>query len=134
MIGDDDDDVDDDDSTCSSFQNYMKCSQSVVEATCGSQTATFTRGFLDTMAGPLIQGYCLTYDAEDYDCDLMELSRPAYEQPDQALERLDMVSDETDSSEVLAVGSRAAHSRTTLYSPTAALVTTLFFLLHFLTL
>ena len=39
----------------SSFQNYMKCSQAVVKATCGHQTATFTRGFLDTMAGPLIQ-------------------------------------------------------------------------------
>lgn len=83
---------------CCSFQNYMKCSQAVVKATCGHQTATFTRGFLDTMAGPLIQGYCLSYDQEAYDCRQMGVE-PSYvrDAVDQALDRIDADVDHVDS-------------------------------------
>lgn len=70
-----DDPVENSKRLCCSFQNYMKCSQSVVQETCGTQTATFTRGFLDTMAGPLIQGYCLSYEPGTDECGSMEHSQ-----------------------------------------------------------
>jgi len=42
---------------CCSFQRYLHCSESVVNQTCGYETAKFTKGFLDRMSGPLIQVY-----------------------------------------------------------------------------
>ena len=38
---------------CCSFQEYLDCSQQVVNVTCGFHTASFTKGFLDRMATPL---------------------------------------------------------------------------------
>ena len=40
---------------CCSFQKYLHCSESVVNGTCGYETAKFTKSFLDRMSGPLIQ-------------------------------------------------------------------------------
>ena len=40
---------------CCSFQKYLHCSESVVNDTCGYDTAKFTKSFLDRMSGPLIQ-------------------------------------------------------------------------------
>ena len=40
---------------CCSFQKYLHCSESVVNTTCGYETAQFTKSFLDRMSGPLIQ-------------------------------------------------------------------------------
>ena len=39
----------------SAFQEYMKCSESAVEKACGSETAEFTRNFLDKMLSSLIR-------------------------------------------------------------------------------
>lgn len=46
---------------CCSFQRYLHCSERVVNSTCGPRTATFTKGFLDRMSGPLVQGHCQSY-------------------------------------------------------------------------
>lgn len=46
---------------CCSFQRYLHCSERVVNSTCGSYTANFTKGFLDRMSGPLVQGHCQDY-------------------------------------------------------------------------
>jgi len=46
---------------CCSFQRYLHCSERVVNSTCGMHTATFTKGFLDRMSGPLVQGHCQEY-------------------------------------------------------------------------
>lgn len=46
---------------CCSFQRYLHCSERVVNSTCGIHTATFTKGFLDRMSGPLVQGHCQEY-------------------------------------------------------------------------
>merc|ERR1719495_2206658 len=46
---------------CCSFQRYLHCSERVVNSTCGMETATFTKGFLDRMSGPLVQGHCQEY-------------------------------------------------------------------------
>jgi len=46
---------------CCSFQRYLHCSERVVNSTCGMNTATFTKGFLDRMSGPLVQGHCQDY-------------------------------------------------------------------------
>ena len=45
---------------CCSFQEYLHCSESIVNSTCGHETARFTKSFLDRMSGPLIQvrGIC----------------------------------------------------------------------------
>ena len=40
---------------CCSFQKYLHCSETVVNSTCGYETAQFTKSFLDRMSGPLIQ-------------------------------------------------------------------------------
>ena len=40
---------------CCSFQDYLHCSERIVNSTCGPETARFTKNFLDTMSGPLIQ-------------------------------------------------------------------------------
>ncbi len=40
---------------CCSFQQYLHCSERVVNRTCGHETARFTKSFLDRMSGPLIQ-------------------------------------------------------------------------------
>lgn len=40
---------------CSAFQEYMKCSESAVQEACGSETAEFTRNFLDKMLSSLIR-------------------------------------------------------------------------------
>jgi len=47
---------------CCSFQRYLHCSEHVVNGTCGMETASFTKGFLDRMSGPLVQGHCQTYE------------------------------------------------------------------------
>nr|CAH0110137.1 unnamed protein product [Daphnia galeata] len=101
-----DDPVENSKKLCCSFQNYMKCSQAVVAGTCGVQTASFTRGFLDTMAGPLIQGYCLSYEPgteHEIEC---ELPTPKvdpslgsstynnYEPSEQALDRSDGIEEQ----------------------------------------
>lgn len=59
---------------CCSFKQYLNCSHSVVKRKCGDQTAKFTSGFLNTMAGPLIQGYCLNYQPGA--CDTAEEAFP----------------------------------------------------------
>ena len=45
---------------CCSFQDYLHCSERVVNTTCGYETARFTKNFLDRMSGPLIQ-VCVKY-------------------------------------------------------------------------
>ncbi|XP_040576327.1 uncharacterized protein [Lepeophtheirus salmonis] len=47
---------------CCSFQNYLFCSERIVNSTCGPETARFTKSFLDRMSGPLIQGHCQAYE------------------------------------------------------------------------
>jgi len=47
---------------CCSFQRYLHCSEHVVNNTCGMDTASFTKGFLDRMSGPLVQGHCQDYE------------------------------------------------------------------------
>ena len=39
----------------SAFQEYMKCSENAVQEACGSETAEFTRNFLDKMLSSLIR-------------------------------------------------------------------------------
>ena len=46
---------------CCSFQKYLHCSETVVNTTCGYETAQFTKSFLDRMSGPLIQVISLTF-------------------------------------------------------------------------
>jgi len=46
---------------CCSFQRYLHCSERVVNSTCGVNTASFTKSFLDRMSGPLVQGHCQDY-------------------------------------------------------------------------
>ena len=53
---------------CCSFQEYLDCSQRVVNTTCGFHTASFTKGFLDRMAKPLAKGHCQSYSAGSYHC------------------------------------------------------------------
>jgi len=53
---------------CCSFQKYLHCSESVVNTTCGYETAQFTKSFLDRMSGPLIQGHCQAYEYGSNGC------------------------------------------------------------------
>jgi len=53
---------------CCSFQKYLHCSESVVNTTCGYETARFTKSFLDRMSGPLIQGHCQAYEYGSEGC------------------------------------------------------------------
>ena len=53
---------------CCSFQEYLDCSQHVVNNTCGFHTASFTKGFLDRMAKPLAKGHCQSYPSGSYHC------------------------------------------------------------------
>jgi len=53
---------------CCSFQEYLECSQRVVNNTCGFHTASFTKEFLDRMAKPLAKGHCQAYPAGSYHC------------------------------------------------------------------
>ncbi|XP_053687960.1 uncharacterized protein LOC128737361 [Sabethes cyaneus] len=46
---------------CCSFIEYLDCSESAAKKTCGSHTASFTRGFLDKMSSTLIKMYCEDY-------------------------------------------------------------------------
>ncbi|XP_055534677.1 uncharacterized protein LOC129724083 [Wyeomyia smithii] len=46
---------------CCSFIEYLDCSESAAKKTCGSNTASFTRGFLDKMSSTLIKMYCEDY-------------------------------------------------------------------------
>ncbi|KAI9563121.1 hypothetical protein GHT06_010578 [Daphnia sinensis] len=113
-----DDPVENSKKLCCSFQNYMKCSQSVVAGKCGAQTASFTRGFLDTMAGPLIQGYCLSYEPgteHEIECELPTSNDASltssstynnYEPSEQALDRSDGIEEERNVDETEFVSSR----------------------------
>ena len=47
---------------CCSFQRYLHCSEQVVNSTCGTHTAGFTKQFLDRMSGPLVQQHCMHYE------------------------------------------------------------------------
>lgn len=53
---------------CCSFQKYLHCSETVVNTTCGYETAQFTKSFLDRMSGPLIQGHCQAYEYGSNGC------------------------------------------------------------------
>ncbi|XP_058466153.1 uncharacterized protein LOC131439305 isoform X2 [Malaya genurostris] len=46
---------------CCSFIEYLDCSESAAKKTCGTDTARFTRGFLDKMSSTLIKMYCEDY-------------------------------------------------------------------------
>uniref|UniRef100_A0A1Q3FMA8 Putative conserved secreted protein n=1 Tax=Culex tarsalis TaxID=7177 RepID=A0A1Q3FMA8_CULTA len=46
---------------CCSFIEYLDCSEGAAKKTCGTDTARFTRGFLDKMASTLITMYCEDY-------------------------------------------------------------------------
>ncbi|XP_055596464.1 uncharacterized protein LOC129746668 [Uranotaenia lowii] len=46
---------------CCSFIEYLDCSESAAQKTCGRETAKFTRGFLDKMSSTLINMYCEDY-------------------------------------------------------------------------
>jgi len=55
---------------CCSFQEYLACSQGVVNRTCGAQTAAFTKDFLDRMSTPLAQGHCHDYQVGSPLCEV----------------------------------------------------------------
>ncbi|XP_063216440.1 uncharacterized protein LOC134527574 [Bacillus rossius redtenbacheri] len=46
---------------CCSFQEFLQCSQAVVQLTCGDEAANFTSHFLDKMSASLIQVHCERY-------------------------------------------------------------------------
>lgn len=46
---------------CCSFIEYLDCSEGAAKKTCGTDTARFTRGFLDKMSSTLITMYCEDY-------------------------------------------------------------------------
>ncbi|XP_054280785.1 uncharacterized protein LOC128998600 [Macrosteles quadrilineatus] len=54
---------------CCSFQEYLRCSHAIVMDTCGEETATFTKGFLDRMASSLIQVHCEKYPSGSQICE-----------------------------------------------------------------
>ncbi|EAL40344.3 AGAP010534-PA, partial [Anopheles gambiae str. PEST] len=54
-------DEDDVRTVCCSFMEYLDCSESAARNTCGHDTASFTRGFLDKMSSTLIKMYCEDY-------------------------------------------------------------------------
>jgi len=58
---------------CCSFQKYLHCSETVVNTTCGYETAQFTKSFLDRMSGPLIQGHCQAYEYGSNGCTTNEI-------------------------------------------------------------
>lgn len=67
---------------CCSFQRYLHCSEQVVNHTCGMDTASFTKGFLDRMSGPLVQGHCQEYEMGSPMCSRQpkaDLDRASYE-------------------------------------------------------
>jgi len=59
---------------CCSFQEYLDCSMSAVNSTCGRDTAVFTKQFLDRMASPLNQGHCQSFRATSQQCQEVSLS------------------------------------------------------------
>jgi len=61
---------------CCSFQRYLHCSEQVVNNTCGQDTASFTKGFLDRMSGPLVQGHCQDYSMGSEMCERNNDYRP----------------------------------------------------------
>lgn len=56
---------------CCSFKQYLSCSEEAVNQTCGPNTATFTKGFLDRMSGPLVQAHCQDYSADPDICPIL---------------------------------------------------------------
>lgn len=44
--------------TCSSFKEYVDCSERVTRRTCGIETGLFIRDFLHRMADSLMQNFC----------------------------------------------------------------------------
>jgi len=59
---------------CCSFQEYLSCSMSAVNNTCGRDTAVFTKTFLDRMSSPLSQGHCHVYTFSSSQCsEILEL-------------------------------------------------------------
>ena len=50
------------------LQEYLACSQLVVNTTCGRDTAVFTAQFLDRMAAPLAQGHCENFTPSSQAC------------------------------------------------------------------
>lgn len=62
---------------CCSFQDYLRCSQSVVEDKCGEETARFAHGFMDRMAQSLVTSHCQAYPAGSELCyDFSPAARP----------------------------------------------------------
>lgn len=61
---------------CCSFQEYLQCSERVVFDTCGNETASFTKEFLDRMAGPIVQFKCLNYAPGSQVCQRAGSSAP----------------------------------------------------------
>ncbi|XP_052121856.1 uncharacterized protein LOC113207069 [Frankliniella occidentalis] len=53
---------------CCSFQDYLRCSQSVVEDKCGEETARFAHSFMDRMASSLVQSHCTAYPPDSALC------------------------------------------------------------------
>ena len=53
---------------CCSFQRYLHCSQQVVSARCGPDSASFTRQFLDRMSGALVQTHCQHHQPGTQQC------------------------------------------------------------------
>jgi len=56
---------------CCSFKQYLSCSEEAVNQTCGKSTASFTKGFLDRMSGPLVQAHCQDYSADPDICPIL---------------------------------------------------------------
>ena len=53
---------------CCSFQQYLHCSQQVVGARCGADSASFTREFLERMSGALVQTHCQPHQPGTQQC------------------------------------------------------------------
>ncbi|XP_063594408.1 mucin-2-like [Penaeus indicus] len=61
---------------CCSFQEYLQCSERVVFDTCGNETASFTKEFLDRMAGPIVQDICQAFSFRASSCPEAPAARP----------------------------------------------------------
>ena len=63
---------------CCSFQDYLRCSQAVVEDKCGEETGRFAHSFMDRMASSLVQSHCTAYPPGSELCyDFSPATRPA---------------------------------------------------------
>jgi len=113
---------------CCSFQKYLHCSESVVNTTCGYETARFTKSFLDRMSGPLIQGHCQAYEYGSEGCRMTTGGDP-WDEYNQGYQSPQSFSSATKNYPSLYFNIMSFSSIVTLYT-SAILPLTLSFILH----